>query len=132
MALNILIVDDSETVREVIAKTLNLAKVPVTELYMAANGKEALSILSEKWVDLVFSDINMPVMGGVEMIERMHQDELLKSIPVIVISTEGSATRIEQLKTKGVCAYIRKPFTPELIRKVVDDVMGESESGNGT
>jgi two-component system chemotaxis response regulator CheY len=68
-------------------------------------------------------------MGGVEMIERMHEDDYLKKIPVIVVSTEGSATRIEQLKTKGVCAYIRKPFTPELIRKVVDDVLGADDGG---
>lgn len=127
MALNILVVDDSETVREIIGKTLQLAQVPVGELYMAANGKEALDILGQNWVDLVFSDINMPVMGGVEMIERMHEDELMRSIPVIVVSTEGSATRIEQLKTKGVCAYIRKPFTPELIRNVVNDVLGVEE-----
>ncbi len=124
MALNILIVDDSETVREIIAKTLSLAQVPISEIFMAANGKEALEVLGANWVDLVFSDINMPVMNGVEMIEKMHEDELMQSIPVIVISTEGSATRIDQLKTKGVRAYIRKPFTPELIRKVVDEVIG--------
>jgi len=130
MALNILVVDDSETVREIIAKTLELAQVPVSELFMAANGKEALDILAEHWVDLVFSDINMPVMGGVEMIERMHEDELMKTIPVVVVSTEGSATRIDQLKSKGVSAYIRKPFTPELIRKVVDDIIGVTEGGD--
>jgi len=124
MALNILVVDDSETVRAVIRKTLDLARIPVDELYEAANGREALDILGDHWVDLVFSDINMPVMGGVEMIEKMCEDGLLKTVPVIVVSTEGSTTRIEQLKSKGVSAYIRKPFTPELIREVVNDVVG--------
>jgi two-component system chemotaxis response regulator CheY len=65
MALNVLLVDDSETVREIIAKTLQVAQVPVNELYMASNGREALDLMGEHWVDLVFSDINMPVMGGV-------------------------------------------------------------------
>ncbi len=124
MALNILVVDDSETVRDIIAKTLMMAQVPVGELYNAANGKEALEVLGEKWVDLVFSDINMPVMGGMEMIEHMHANDLMKTIPVVVVSTEGSATRIEDLKAKGVRAYIRKPFTPELMRNVVDEVLG--------
>jgi two-component system chemotaxis response regulator CheY len=64
------------------------------------------------------------------MIEQMHDDKDLKSIPVIVVSTEGSATRIEQLKTKGVCAYIRKPFTPERIREVVDEVLGADHGGD--
>ena len=124
MSLNILVVDDSVTVRAVIAKTLEVAGVAVNALYQAANGREALDILAEQWVDLIFSDINMPVMGGVEMIEKMNADETLRAIPVIVVSTEGSATRIEQLKSKGVRAYIRKPFTPEMVRQVVDDITG--------
>jgi two-component system chemotaxis response regulator CheY len=124
MALNLLIVDDSETVRAVLAKTLQLSGINVGELYMAANGKEALDILEAHWVDLIFSDINMPVMGGVEMIQQMQQNDVLKAVPVIVVSTEGSSTRIEQLKSHGVRAYIRKPFTPELVRGVVEDIIG--------
>jgi two-component system, chemotaxis family, chemotaxis protein CheY len=131
MSLNILVVDDSETVRSVIAKTLRMAGVPVSELFQAANGKEALDILKDHWIDLIFSDINMPVMGGVEMIQQMKQDDILKTIPVIVVSTEGSATRIEQLKAQGVRAYIRKPFTPELVRSVVNDILG-FEAGKNT
>ena len=128
MALNILVVDDSETVRNIIRKTLGLAQLPVGELYTAANGQEALDILRANWVDLVLCDINMPVMTGVEMIERMSEDEELKAVPVIVISTEGSTTRIEELKTKGVSAYIRKPFTPEQVREVVEQVLGEQHA----
>jgi len=127
MALNILVVDDSAVVRAVISKTFKLAGIPVGELYQAGNGKEALEILNDNWVDLVFSDINMPVMGGIEMIEKMSADGLLKTIPVVVVSTEGSATRIEQLKSRGISAYIRKPFTPELVRKVVDDIIGRQD-----
>lgn len=124
MSLNILVVDDSTTVRAVIVKTLELAEIPVSELHQAADGKEALGVLADHWIDLVFADINMPVMTGIEMVEKMSEDGLLKTVPVVIISTEGSATRIEQLKAKGVSAYIRKPFTPELLRSVVDDVMG--------
>lgn len=125
MAFNILVVDDSATVRAVVAKTLQIAGVDVNELFEAANGKEALDILGEQWIDLVFADINMPVMTGIEMIEKMCEDGLMKTVPVVMVSTEGSAARIEQLKSKGVKAYIRKPFTPELLRQVVDDLMGE-------
>ncbi|HDR04729.1 MAG TPA: response regulator [Candidatus Marinimicrobia bacterium] len=124
MALNVLIVDDSETVRSVIIKTLGIAQIPVNTIYQAANGKEALSVLEEQWIDIVFADINMPVMGGIEMVEKMSEDGLLKSVPVVIVSIEGSSTRIEQLKKKGISAYIRKPFTPETIRKVVDDIFG--------
>lgn len=124
MAFNILVVDDSATVRAVIKKTLTIAGVDVGELFMAENGREALDIIADNWVDLVLADINMPIMGGIEMLEKMSEDGLLKTIPVIVVSTEGSATRIEQLKSKGVKGYIRKPFTPEIIKKMVDDILG--------
>ena len=124
MSLNILIVDDSATVRAVIKKTLEIAEVPVSELYQAENGQEALDALSANWIDLVFADINMPVMTGIELVEKMAEDGLLKTVPVVIVSTEGSATRIEELKAKGVSAYIRKPFTPELLRSVVDDIVG--------
>jgi two-component system chemotaxis response regulator CheY len=124
MSLNILVVDDSATVRAVIKKTLEIAEVPVGELYEAENGQEALDALSANWIDLVFADINMPVMTGIEMVEKMAAAGLLKTVPVVIVSTEGSATRIEQLKAKGVSAYIRKPFTPELLRSVVDDILG--------
>lgn len=129
MALNILLVDDSATVRAVIAKTLKITGVEISELYQAENGKEALDILADNWVDLVFADINMPVMDGVEMIEKMYEDGLLKTIPVVIVSTEGSATRVEQLKSRGVSAYIRKPFTPEVLRKVMDGIVGVQDAG---
>ncbi len=124
MEFNILVVDDSQMVRAVIAKTLQLAEVPVKELFQAANGKEALDILGNNWIDLVFADINMPVMTGVEMIEIMHEDGLLQTVPVIIVSSDGSSTRMDQLKAKGVTAYIRKPFTPELLKSVVNDILG--------
>lgn len=129
MAFNILVVDDSATVRAVIAKTLEIAEVPVNELYQAADGQEGLDALNEHWIDLVFADINMPVMTGIEMVEKMAADGLLKTIPVVIVSTEGSATRIEQLKAKGVSAYIRKPFTPEALKNVVDEIVGVQDEG---
>ncbi len=128
MVLNILIVDDSKTIRNVVRKTLAIANVPVGELYEAENGKEALSCLNDNWVDLIFADINMPVMGGIEMVEKMCDDGLLKTIPVVIVSTEGSKTRIDHLMSKGVKAYLRKPFTPEEIRAVVKDIVGDWES----
>jgi len=129
MAYNILVVDDSSIIRSVIKKTLKLAEVPVNELYEAENGKEGLERLTEHWVDLVFADINMPVMTGIEMIDKMAADGLLKTIPVVIVSTEGSATRFDELSKKGVKAYIRKPFTPEVLRDVVKQVMGEEGHG---
>ncbi len=125
MAYNVLLVEDSATVRDVIAKTLQLAGVDIGELHQAGNGAEALEVLRTKWVDVVFTDINMPVMNGVELVQRMSDDGLLATIPVIILSTDGSATRVEQLMSKGVRAYVRKPFTPEILRTVILEVLEE-------
>ena len=125
MSFNILIVDDSKTIRSVIKKTLLIAGVPTGDLYEACNGSEGLQIMKDNWVDLCFADINMPVMNGIEMIERMLEDNMLEKLPVVIVSTEGSKTRIEELFRKGVRAYLRKPITPEIIRNVVKEVLGD-------
>jgi two-component system chemotaxis response regulator CheY len=124
MGYNVLLVDDSRITRNALAKTLEASGIEVAQCFHAANGREALDILDQNWVDIVFADINMPIMTGIEMIEKMHDDGMLKTIPVIMISTEGSATLIEYLKAKGVRAYIRKPFAPELVRDVVTEILG--------
>lgn len=128
MSFNILIVDDSRTIRSVIKKTLLIAGVPTGELFEASNGLEGLQIMKNNWVDLCFADINMPVMNGIEMIEKMLEDHLLEKLPVVIVSTEGSKTRIEELFRKGVRAYLRKPITPEIVRNVVKEVLGDYDA----
>jgi len=125
MSCNVLIVDDSLSMSSVIRKTLTLSKFHVDDFFEAPNGREALNVLASSWVDAVITDINMPVMNGIELIERMEADGLLKSIPVVVISTEGSATRMDALKAKGIKGYIRKPFSPETIKKILLEILGE-------
>jgi two-component system chemotaxis response regulator CheY len=124
MAYNILVVDDSDTMRAVIAKTLTLAGVQVGNLYQAANGLLGMEMLRKEWIDLVLADINMPVLNGVGMVGEMKADPALAAIPVIIVSTEGSETRLQVLKDKGVKAFLRKPFPPEELKKAVDMVLG--------
>lgn len=119
MSLRIMIVDDSPIIRSVIEKNLRMSGLPVDECIMAGNGQEALDKLAGQWVDLAMVDINMPVMNGVELIEKMKEDELLKTVPVIVASTEGSQTRIDQLCELGIAGYLRKPFTPEQFKEQI-------------
>ena len=102
-----------------------MAGIPIKSLLTAINGKEALELLGREWVDLVFADINMPVMGGVEMIRLMKADIDMKDIPVIVLSTEGSITRIKGLLDSGVNAFLRKPFTPEALKTTIESVLGK-------
>ncbi|MCK9264229.1 MAG: response regulator [Desulfomonilia bacterium] len=123
MKWKILIVDDSNVVKAVLMKALGESGAPIGRVFDASNGREALDTLRAESIDLVFADINMPVMNGIELVESMADDPALKGIPVIMISTDGSVSRREYLKGKGVRAYVRKPFTPEQIRSVVREVM---------
>ena len=123
MAINILIVDDSAVMRAMILKTMRMTDLPLGETYQAANGQEGLDVLNQHWIDLVVVDINMPVMGGEEMIDHMQENPDTKEIPIVVVSTEGSKTRIERLQHKGA-KFIHKPFSPEIIRDTVRDITG--------
>jgi len=123
MAVNILIVDDSGVMRSMIQKSVQMSGLQIGEIHQAANGREGLEGLDRHWIDLVITDINMPVMTGEEMIERMHDRPELRAIPTIVVSTEGSQTRVERLQRKGL-RFIHKPFSPEMIRDAVKEVLG--------
>ena len=127
MALCILVVDDSSIVRKTILRTLGLTGIEIDEILEAENGQEALDVLGKKKVDLVFLDINMPVMNGVEFMENLSKDEILSQIPVVVFSTEGSRERLDYLQKLGVKQNLRKPTPPEILARTIHDVLGVSK-----
>ena len=126
MAINILVVDDSGVMRSMVIKTLRMTDIPLGDIHQAGNGREGLDVLGEQWIDLAIVDINMPVMNGEEMIDRMRDDPGMKDLPVIVVSTEGSKARIERLEHKGA-VFIHKPFTAEIVRDTIHRILGLGE-----
>jgi len=126
MAFNILVVDDSETMRAVIKKTVTMSGVQIGEFREAGNGKEALQVLEDAWMDVVLTDINMPEMGGVEFLREVKRNEVLRNIPVIFISTESSQTRMDEVTALGAAAYVKKPFMPEMIKEILLDVLNKA------
>jgi two-component system chemotaxis response regulator CheY len=125
MAYTILLVDDSATIRNVLVQVFEMTGMPLGEVYQASDGIEALKVLEERWVDIAFCDINMPRMNGVELIRNMREHPEIKEVPVVVVSTEGSKTRMKELESLGVNAYLRKPCRPEQVRDVVHELLGE-------
>ncbi len=118
MALNVLVVDDSAVMRAIVIKTLHLSGVALGQIYEAKDGVEALRVLDENWVDLALIDINMPVLDGMDMIDKVRQNPETSDLSIIVVSTESSETRIENVQRKGV-AFVHKPFTPETLRQAI-------------
>lgn len=122
MAINVLIVDDSKIMRTMILKTLQMTGIPLGEIFQAGNGREGLEALERNWIDLAIVDINMPVMNGEEMIDHMRGNPEMQDMPVVVVSTEGSETRIARLEEKGV-VFVHKPFEAETIRDTILDLL---------
>ena len=123
MTLNVLVVDDSAVMRAMLIKTLHLSGLPLNDIHQASNGEEALHLLDQHWIDLALLDINMPVMTGEEMLARVRQNPDTAALPVIVVSTEGSETRIAALRQQGA-EFVHKPFTPETLREIAISIIG--------
>ena len=131
MAYNILVVDDSAVMRGMIIKTLRLSGLALDEVHQAANGAEGLKAIGANRIDLALVDINMPVMNGEEMIDCVRENPATADLPIIVVSTESSETRIESFAEKGV-RFIHKPFEPQTFRTMVREMTGEDDEQFGS
>jgi two-component system chemotaxis response regulator CheY len=127
MAYNVLIVDDSRSMRKVVKKALIASGFQVGECLEAGNGREALDVLRNNWVDVILSDIHMPEMDGIEFMRNLRKEESWQDLPVIYITTESSEERLHEVMAMGAKGYLHKPFKPEAIRKLLSAVMGETD-----
>jgi len=130
MALDVLIVDDSPAMRSFIGRVLDLSGIEIGERLEAGHGAEALEILSKSWVDVILTDINMPVMNGEEFLTAVCARGDLKSVPVVVVSTDSTGSRVERMMSLGAKGYVKKPFSPELLREELERVLEVSHGGN--
>ena len=123
MAFTVLIVDDSPAMRSFIKRVLEVSGFDMSACLMAGNGLEGLAVLEREHVDIILTDINMPVMDGEQFVQRLAETGLVKRIPVLVISTDRTDDRIEQMTALGVRGYIAKPFQPEDLRARLEEVV---------
>ncbi len=126
MGLRVLIVDDSPVMRTFIRRVVELSGLEVAGYFQAKDGAAALAVLAGQAVDVILTDINMPVMDGEEFLRRLRQDAILASIPVVVVSTDATAHRVEGMFALGANGYVTKPFSPEVLRQELDRVLESS------
>jgi len=124
--LNILIVDDSAMMRTMIKRVTGLCGVPIGEVFEAGNGREAIAVLESQLVDALFTDINMPVMTGTELLRAIEQDGRWPTLLRVIISTDGSAARRAEADELHVRLYVEKPFRPEVMRDVLSELAANS------
>jgi len=130
MAYNVLIVDDSPAMRSFVRRVLELSGIPVGQFLEAGDGQQALEVLHKQWVDVVLTDLNMPTMDGEQFVRHMEADESLRSIPVLVVSTDRTDQRVQQMLTLGAKGYVTKPFLPETLREELERALGDAHAGH--
>jgi two-component system, chemotaxis family, chemotaxis protein CheY len=120
----VLIVDDSELIHS--TYRLFLSRYSGCRIVDAMNSLEALVLLSkENNFDLILLDINMPVMNGVQFMEKIRKEKICRRIPIIVISTEGSQEDTLKAITLGAWGYIVKPFKPPMLHELIEKVIAK-------
>jgi two-component system chemotaxis response regulator CheY len=121
MAAKVLIVDDSNTMRKIVQRSLRQAGFEFEKILEAGDGQEALGVLENEEVDFILSDINMPNMDGIEFLRQKKENDAIKDIPVVMITTEAGNDILGEAKSLGAKGSIKKPFTPDQVQ----DVLGE-------
>ncbi len=115
-----LIVDDSTSMRQMVGFTLREGGFEVIE---AEHGQDALDKLKNTTVDIIITDLNMPVMDGITLIKNLRKQPTLRSKPILMLTTEGLSTKKEEGKAAGATGWIIKPFDPEKLLQTIAKVL---------
>ncbi len=117
MPVDVLIVDDSAAIRKILQRVLRQTDIPIGDVLEAGDGVEALKALSGRSVHLILSDINMPNMDGIQLLTQLKASDKWKSVPIIMVTTEGGQAKVIEAVQLGAAGYVRKPFTADQIKE---------------
>jgi two-component system chemotaxis response regulator CheY len=121
MTASILAVDDSASIRQAIKIALTSAGYAVSE---ASNGAEGLQKAEAGGFDLIITDLNMPVMDGLTMIQEFRRRQVLVGVPIVFLTTESDVELKQQAKAAGATGWLTKPFQPEQLVSIARKVLG--------
>jgi two-component system chemotaxis response regulator CheY len=121
MTASVLTVDDSASIRQAIRIALGGAGYTVSE---AANGAEGLQKAQSADFDLIITDLNMPVMDGLTMIQEFRRRQVLVGVPIVFLTTESDVELKQQAKAAGATGWLTKPFQPEQLVSIARKVLG--------
>jgi len=119
--IKVLIVDGSSAMRRIIGKVLK--NMGITEILQAADGVDAISLLSDTSVDLILADWNMPRMNGLRMVKKLREKKGTASIPIIMVTTEAERSSVVEAIKAGANNYLAKPFTPDALTKKIKETL---------
>lgn len=123
MALKFLVVDDSATMRRIVANSLK--NLGYTSFVEATDGKDALDKLAaDDEINFVITDWNMPVLSGLELVKSIRSDDKLKELPILMVTTRGVKEDIVEALSAKVNNYVVKPFTPQILKEKIEQILG--------
>lgn len=123
MPVDVLIVDDSAAIRKILQRVLAQANLGVGKVLEAADGREALDAVKQQPIGLILSDINMPNMDGLQFLGELRSHDQWKHVPVLMISTEGSQSKVMEAVQLGAQGFVRKPFTADQIKEKLAGIL---------
>ncbi|HBB40315.1 MAG: two-component system response regulator [Nitrospirae bacterium CG18_big_fil_WC_8_21_14_2_50_70_55] len=113
MAINVLIVDDSSTMRKIVQRNLKQTRLDIAEIFQAGDGQEGLAVLQAQQVHLILSDWNMPNLDGLGFVQAVRANTAWDHIQIVMITTEGGEAKVQEAIGAGANGYVKKPFTAD-------------------
>ncbi len=109
--------------RKMVERSVRQSGFDLKQVFEAANGAEALSVLRDNVVDLILCDINMPIMDGLEFVKQLSSVENAKGVPVVMITSGGSEAEVLRAIAYGARGYLRKPFAADQVRSQISSIL---------
>ncbi len=128
MERKFLVVDDSSTMRKVLKKILLMCKIKDLTILEAENGKDAFFQIASNKIDLVLTDLNMPIMDGYTLIHKIKERQIFSNIPIVVLTSETREEELSEIKNLGIQGILVKPFRPEIIKELIFDILHLEEN----
>ncbi len=123
MESDVLVVDDSAAIRKILQRVLRQTGMAIRTIHEAGDGQEALDLLKSNPVGLVLTDINMPKMDGLQLLAALKNSPDWRSVPVLMITTEGGEAKVGEAVKLGAAGYVRKPFTADQIKEKLAGIL---------
>ena len=123
MSSDVLVVDDSAAIRKILQRVLRQTGMVIGSIHEAGDGNEALVLLAQHSVRLILTDINMPNMDGLQLLAALKESVHWRSIPVVMITTEGGEAHVGEAVRLGAAGYVRKPFTADQIKEKLTGIL---------
>jgi len=123
MDSDVLVVDDSAAIRKILQRVLRQTGMAIGAIHEAGDGQEALSVIEQHPVNLVLTDINMPKMDGLQLLACLKSAPQWRTVPVVMITTEGGEAKVSEAVKLGAAGYVRKPFTADQIKEKLTGIL---------